>query len=79
MRPSYKYLSIGDNMTKMLEFKVEDIFQDIPGDKEMMNMKIPDEIMEAQGWKEGDNLRIEWGDQGTIRIEKIDKIPNQKT
>ena len=66
-------------MTKMLEFKVEDIFQDIPGDEKMMNMKIPDEIMESQGWKEGDNLRIEWGDQGTIRIEKIDKIPNQKT
>lgn len=66
-------------MTKMLEFKVEDIFQDIPGDEKMMNMKIPDEIMESQGWKEGDNLRIEWGDQGTIRIQKIDEIPNQKT
>ena len=66
-------------MTKMLEFKVEDIFQDIPGDKEMMHMKIPDEIMKAQGWKEGDNLRIECGDQGTIRIEKINEIPNQKT
>jgi antitoxin component of MazEF toxin-antitoxin module len=39
-------------------------------------MKIPDEIMKMQGWKEGDNLKIEWGDKGTIRIEKIDKIPN---
>jgi hypothetical protein len=61
---------------KNLEFKVEDIFEDIPGDKEKVLMKIPDEIMKMQGWKEGDNLRIEWGDKGTIRIEKIDKIPN---
>jgi len=66
-------------MEKPIEYKVEDIFHDIPGDDKMMNMTIPLEIMEAQGWKEGDNLRIEWGDQGTIRIEKIDKIPNQKT
>lgn len=62
-------------MTKTLEFKVEDIFQDIP-DTDKMTMKIPDEIMQAQGWKQGDNLRIEWGDQGTIRIEKVDKIPD---
>ena len=62
-------------MKKTLEFKVEDIFQDIPGDEKMMNMKIPDEIMESQGWKEGDNLRIQWGDQGTIRIEKVESIP----
>tara|TARA_B100001057_G_C22705689_1_gene893660 strand:+ start:548 stop:739 length:192 start_codon:yes stop_codon:yes gene_type:complete len=56
----------------MLEFKVEDIFQDIPGDKKMMNMKIPDEIMKQQGWKEGDNIKIEWGDKGTIIITKVD-------
>ena len=62
-------------MKKTLEFKVEDIFQDIPGDEKMMNMKIQDEIMESQGWKEGDNLRIQWGDQGTIRIEKVESLP----
>ena len=62
-------------MKKTLEFKVEDIFQDVPGDEKMMNMKIPDEIMESQGWKEGDNLRIQWGDQGTIRIEKVESLP----
>ena len=61
-------------MTKMLEFKVEDIFHDIPGDDKMMNMTIPPEIMEAQGWKEGDNLKIEWGDRGTIKISKLDTI-----
>ena len=62
-------------MTKMLEFKVEDIFQDIPGDDKMMNMTIPPEIMEAQGWKEGDNLKIEWGDQGSIIITKLESPP----
>ena len=60
----------------MLEFKVEDIFQDIPGDDKMMNMTIPPEIMEAQGWKEGDNLKIEWGDQGSIIITKLESPPN---
>ena len=57
-------------MKKVLEFKVEDIFQDIPGDEKMMNMKIPDEIMEAQGWKEGDTLKFDVGDMGTIIITK---------
>ena len=60
-------------------YNADDIFQDIPGDDKNVTMTIPPEILEAQGWKEGDNLRIEWGDQGTIRIEKIDKIPTQKT
>jgi hypothetical protein len=59
-------------MEKILEFKVEDIFTDIPGDDKNMNMKIPEEIMEAQGWKEGDTMKIEWGDQGTIKITKVD-------
>ena len=59
-------------MEKLIEYKMEDIFQDIPGDDKMINMTIPPEIMEAQGWKEGDNLKIEWGDQGSIIITKID-------
>jgi hypothetical protein len=59
-------------MKKMIEYKVEDIFHDIPGDDKMMNMTIPPEIMEAQGWKEGDKLKIEWGDQGSIIITKLD-------
>jgi len=63
------------NENQLFECKVEDIFTDIPGDDKNVNMKIPDEIMEAQGWKEGDNLRILWGDQGTIIIEKVDELP----
>lgn len=60
---------------KTFEYKVEDIFEDIPGDSENVKFTIPPEIMEAQGWKEGDNLKISWGDQGTVVIEKIDQIP----
>jgi hypothetical protein len=55
-------------------FKQEDIFQDIPGDDENVNFTIPPEIMEAQGWVIGDPLKIEWGDQGTIQITKIEAI-----
>jgi hypothetical protein len=39
-------------------FLVEDIFEDIPGDPDNVMMKIPPEICEAQGWKEGDTLNI---------------------
>jgi hypothetical protein len=71
---SYKYLVQEKSMSneqKNWEFKVEDIFEDIPGDETMMNMKIPDEIMEKQGWKPGDTMKISWGDKGTIIIEKV--------
>jgi|TARA_B110000971_G_C19924856_1_gene461029 hypothetical protein len=58
-------------MDKTLEFKVEDIFTDIEGDDKNMLMKIPEEIMEAQGWTEGDTMKIEIGDQGTIILSKV--------
>jgi antitoxin component of MazEF toxin-antitoxin module len=60
---------------KTFEDKVEDIFEDIPGDSQNVNFTIPPEIMEAQGWKEGDNLKISWGDQGTVIIEKVEEAP----
>lgn len=56
-----------------IEYKAEDIFQDIPDDPDNVLMTIPPEILESQGWKEGDNLRIEWGDQGSIVITKIEE------
>ena len=51
-------------------FKQEEIFEDIPDDPKNVNMKIPDEIAEAIGLVPGDTVRIQWGDQGTIIIEK---------
>ena len=57
-------------------FKQEEIFEDIPGDPENINMNIPDEIAEAAGFKPGDTIKILWGDQGTIIIEKVDEKEN---
>jgi len=53
-----------------LTFKVEDIFEDIPGDPENVIMKIPPEILERNGWNEGDTLNIEIED-GAIVISKV--------
>lgn len=39
-------------------YLAEEIFQEIPGDPENVLMTIPPEILEAQGWKEGDTLNI---------------------
>jgi len=54
-------------------FKAEEIFEDIPDDPKNVNMKIPDEISDRMGWKIGDTLRIQWGDQGTVIIEKAEE------
>ena len=55
---------------KILEYKAEDIFKDIPGNDKQVNMIIPPEIMEKQGWKVGDVLKFEIGDKGTMIITK---------
>ena len=52
-----------------LTFKVEEIFEDIPGDPDNVLMKIPPELLERNGWKEGDTLNITLED-GVILIEK---------
>ncbi len=39
-------------------FLVEEIFENIPGDPDNVMMKIPPEICEQNGWKEGDTLNI---------------------
>lgn len=57
-------------MTKQFTYKVEDIFEDIEGDEDNVLMTIPPEILELQGWKEGDTLKVEWGDKGSLVISK---------
>lgn len=59
------------NESETFTYKVEDIFEDIPDDPENIIMNIPEEIRAKMGVKEGDPVRILWGDQGTITIEKI--------
>ena len=60
----------------MKEYKAEDIFQDIEGDPDNVNMIIPQEVREKMGWGEGDTIKVEIGDQGTLIITKVD---NQTT
>ena len=52
-----------------LTFLAEEIFEDIPGDPDNVIMKIPPEILERNGWKEGDTLNIKVED-GAIVISK---------
>ena len=63
------------NMSKIITYKVEDIFQDIEGDDKNVNMNIPPEISERMGWTEGDILKITVED-GQISISK--KEPDVK-
>jgi len=55
----------------MLEYKVEDIFEDDPDNPDNVLMKIPDEIAERMGWKPGDTLNIQAENQ-IISITKVD-------
>ena len=56
---------------KVHTYKVEDIFEDIPHDKENVLMNLPPEVMEEAGIKPGDKIKISIGDQGSLIIEKI--------
>lgn len=50
-------------------FLVEELFEDIPGDPDNVMLKIPPEICEQNGWKEGDTLNIVV-ENGAIVISK---------
>jgi|TARA_B110000977_G_C10782870_1_gene379309 AbrB family looped-hinge helix DNA binding protein len=56
-------------MSKVITYKVEDIFQDIDGDDKNILMNIPPEISERMGWGEGDVLKITV-ENGQISIAK---------
>jgi|TARA_B110000483_G_scaffold8563_1_gene10207 AbrB family looped-hinge helix DNA binding protein len=56
-------------MSKVITYKVEDIFEDVEGDPDNVNMNIPPEISERMGWIEGDILKITVED-GQISISK---------
>ena len=56
---------------KTFTYKVEDIFEEIPEDPENILMNIPKDVIEKVGLEPGDPIKILWGDQGTIIIEKI--------
>lgn len=54
------------------EYKSEDIFKDIAGDPDNVNMVIPPEVLKRMGWTEGTKIKISVGDKGTLVIEKVD-------
>jgi hypothetical protein len=56
-------------MTKTT-YTVEELFEDIPDDPNNVIFKIPPEICEAQGWKEGDTMSIKVED-GAMIISKV--------
>ncbi len=52
-----------------ITYLAEEIFEEIDGDPDNILMKIPQEILDHNGWKEGDVLTIKIED-GAIVIEK---------
>lgn len=62
-------------MTKIITYKVEDIFKDIEGDEDNVLMNIPPEVAERMGWQPGDVLKIAVED-GNIVITKVEKDTN---
>ena len=56
----------------MIEYKVEDIFEDDPDNPDNVLMKIPDEVSERMGWKPGDTLKITQDKNGAISITKVE-------
>jgi len=62
-------------VSKVITYKVEDIFQDIDGDDDNVLMNIPPEIAERMGWQPGDVLKINVED-GNIVINKVEKENN---
>jgi len=63
-------------MVNMIEYKVEDIFEDDPDNPDNVLMKIPDEIAEQMGWKPGDVLKIKTENK-IMSITKVDNAEKQ--
>lgn len=57
-------------MSNDIVYKVEEIFKDIDGDPNNVNMVIPPEIMERMEWKEGDVIKVENTKHG-LTISKV--------
>jgi hypothetical protein len=52
-----------------LTYTAEEIFEDIEGDPDNVLMKLPQELLDYTGWKEGDTLNISI-ENGAIVIVK---------
>lgn len=48
-------------MTELLKsktFKYEDVFEDIPGDPDNVNVNFPPDVLEQAGWSVGDTIEV---------------------
>ena len=52
-------------------YNYDDLFEDIPGDPDNCLLKIPPEVLQETGWKEGDMLNISV-ENGSIVLSKKD-------
>jgi len=59
-----------DKTNKTIEYKAEDVFQDIEGDPDNVNMMIPPEVLEKMGWGEGTKIKVT-AEDGVITITEI--------
>jgi antitoxin component of MazEF toxin-antitoxin module len=59
-------------MSKTWTLKAENLFEDIPGDDNNVNMTIPEEILKEKGWGPGTELKVSWSD-GQIILEEVTK------
>lgn len=57
-------------MSKTADYKPEDIFKNIEGDPNNVNMVIPPEVLEKMGWGEGTKIKVETQD-GKLVITEI--------
>tara|TARA_B100001057_G_scaffold93613_1_gene89959 strand:+ start:4213 stop:4395 length:183 start_codon:yes stop_codon:yes gene_type:complete len=54
----------------MKEYKVDEIFKDIEGDPNNVNMFIPPEVLAKMGWGEGTKIKVETKD-GQLVITEV--------
>lgn len=57
-------------MSQTKEYKVDEIFKDIEGDPDNVNMVIPPEVLEKMGWGEGTKIKVE-SENGTLIITEV--------
>jgi len=57
-------------MSQTKEYKADEIFKDIEGDPNNINMVIPPEVLEKMGWGEGTKIKVE-SENGQIIITEV--------
>tara|TARA_B000000609_G_C23926812_1_gene216432 strand:- start:34 stop:225 length:192 start_codon:yes stop_codon:yes gene_type:complete len=57
-------------MSKIKEYKPDEIFKDIEGDPNNVNMVIPPEVLKKMGWGEGTKIKVV-SENGQIIITEV--------